>query len=83
LKLPVPRWKLSIKYKAKYGKARRCVPAAGYDLAKVIEAAVMAAGSVDPAKVREGIANLENVAGATGTLTYGEQTACRSNRLLS
>jgi branched-chain amino acid transport system substrate-binding protein len=59
------------KYKAKYGEDPGSVfPAAGYDLAKVIEAAVMAAGSVDPAKVREGIANLENVAGATGALTY-------------
>ena len=39
--------------------------ALGYDLAKIIEAAVTTADSVEPAKIREALANLENVQGAT------------------
>src|SRR5262249_7442699 len=59
------------KYKAKYGEDPGSVfPAVGYDLAKIIEAAVKAAGGTDPAKVRDAIANLENVQSATGSITY-------------
>ncbi|MFO1059648.1 MAG: ABC transporter substrate-binding protein [Dongiaceae bacterium] len=59
------------KYKAKYSEDPGSVfPAAGYDLGKVIEAAVKTAGATDPAKVRDAIAGLENVAGATGTITF-------------
>ena len=54
------------KYQAKYGKAPESImDALGYDLAKIIEAAVTKADSVEPAKVREALANLENVQGAT------------------
>ena len=42
----------------------------GYDLGIVIEAAVTAADSLDPTAIREGIANLENVQGVTGPITY-------------
>lgn len=42
----------------------------GYDLGNIIEAAVTAAGSVDPAAIREGIANLENLPGVTGPITF-------------
>ena len=44
--------------------------ALGYDLAKIIEAAVTAADSVEPAKMREALANLENVQGATAVISY-------------
>jgi branched-chain amino acid transport system substrate-binding protein len=61
-------------YKAKYGADPESVFAAtGYDLVKVIEAAVIKAGSTDPAKVRDAIDSLENVAGATGSITYKGQ----------
>lgn len=42
----------------------------GYDLGNVIEAAVIAADSLDPAAIRDGIANLENLQGVTGSITY-------------
>ncbi len=61
-------------YQAKYGSPPDSVFAAtGYDLIKVVEAAVIAADSTDPAKVRDAIDNLENVQGATGTITYKGQ----------
>jgi branched-chain amino acid transport system substrate-binding protein len=61
-------------YKAKYGADPDSVFAAtGYDLVKVIEAGVKAAGTTDPAKVRDAIDNLENVQGATGSITYKGQ----------
>ncbi|GAB5467637.1 MAG: ABC transporter substrate-binding protein [Rhodospirillales bacterium] len=44
--------------------------ATGYDIVKVIEAAVIAAGSTDPAAIRDAIDGIENVAGATGAVTY-------------
>lgn len=59
------------KYEEKYGEDPGSVfPATGFDLAKIIEAAVKNAGSSDPAKVRDAIANLEDVQGATGKATY-------------
>jgi branched-chain amino acid transport system substrate-binding protein len=58
-------------YKAKYNADPESVFAAtGYDLVKVIEAAVKKAGSTDPKKVRDAINELENVQGATGMITY-------------
>lgn len=45
--------------------------AIGYDLIKVIEAAVIAnGGSTDPVSLRDAIAGLENVQGATSSITY-------------
>jgi branched-chain amino acid transport system substrate-binding protein len=44
--------------------------AVGYDLVKVLEAAVTAAGSTEPGPLRDAIANLENVQGATSLITY-------------
>lgn len=45
--------------------------AVGYDLIKVLEAAVIAAdGSVEPGALRDAIADLENVQGATSLITY-------------
>ena len=59
------------KYQAKYGKAPESImDALGYDLAKIIEAAVTKADSVEPAKVRAALADLENVQGATAVISY-------------
>lgn len=44
--------------------------AVGYDLIKVIEAAVKKAGSTDPKALRDAIAELEDVQGATSKITY-------------
>ena len=61
-------------YQDKYGSPPDSVFAAtGYDLIKVVEAGVTAANSTDPKKVRDAIDNLENVQGATGTITYKGQ----------
>jgi branched-chain amino acid transport system substrate-binding protein len=59
------------KYEAKYGKPPESImDALGYDLAKIIEAAVSQADSVEPARIREALANLENVQGATAEISY-------------
>jgi len=58
-------------YAAKIGSASETVfNAVGYDLVKVLEAAVLAAGSTEPQALRDAIANLENVQGATSLITY-------------
>jgi len=59
-------------FEAKYGSAPETIySAVGYDLIKVIEAAVIAAdGSTDPKAIQQAMANLENVQGATGLITY-------------
>jgi len=44
--------------------------AVGYDLVKVLEAAVLAAGSTEPQAIRDAMANLENVQGATSLISY-------------
>ena len=59
------------KYTAKYGKETESImDALGYDLAMVVEAAVTKADSVDPEKIRAALADLENVQGATGVISY-------------
>ncbi|MEI4195320.1 ABC transporter substrate-binding protein [Roseovarius sp. E0-M6] len=59
------------KYEARYNKPPETVfNAVGYDLIKVLEAAVEAAGSTDPQELRDALANLENVQGATSLITY-------------
>ncbi|WP_295811775.1 ABC transporter substrate-binding protein [uncultured Nitratireductor sp.] len=60
------------KFEEVHGEAPQTVfNGVGYDLVKVIEAAVIAAdGSTDPQTLRDAIANLENVQGATSTITY-------------
>ena len=58
-------------FEEKYGNAPESIySAVGYDLIKVIEAAVIIAGSTDPKKIRDAMADLENVQGATGLITY-------------
>ncbi len=61
----------NMKYKKVYGKESETVfNAIGYDLVKVIEAAVLACNSTDSRKIRDAVAELENVQGATGSITY-------------
>ena len=63
--------KFNALYKSKTGNESETVfNAIGYDLIKVIEAAVIAAGSTDSVKLRDAIADLENVRGATSLITY-------------
>ena len=63
--------KFNKKYEQTYGKESETVyNAIGYDLAKVIEAAVLASGSTNGKDIRNAVAELENVQGATGTITY-------------
>jgi branched-chain amino acid transport system substrate-binding protein len=59
------------KYEAATGKAPDTIYIAnGYDLGILIEAAVTAADSLEPAAIRDGLANLENVPGVTGPITF-------------
>src|SRR5690606_36568142 len=59
------------KYKAKFGEEPDTVYIAnGYDLGKVIEAAVTKADSTDSVAIRDAIASLENVQGVTGSISY-------------
>ncbi len=60
------------KYEAATGNASETVfNAVGYDLVTVVAAAVTAAGgSTDPVSIRDAMANLENVRGATSLITY-------------
>ena len=58
-------------YEEKTGSASETVfNAVGYDLVKVLEAAVMAAGSTEPKAIRDAMANLKDVQGATSLITY-------------
>ena len=67
-----PLAQFNAKYEAATGKASETVfNAVGYDLIKVVEAAVLSAdGSTNPQKIRDALANLEDVQGATSTITY-------------
>jgi branched-chain amino acid transport system substrate-binding protein len=59
------------KYKAKFGSDPDTIYLAiGYDLVKVIEAAVLKAGSTDRTAIWQAVRQLENVQGATSTITY-------------
>jgi branched-chain amino acid transport system substrate-binding protein len=59
------------KYKEKYGKDNTVAPPAlGYDAVKLIEVAIMKAGSTDGKAIRDALNSLKDVQGATGDLTY-------------
>ncbi len=59
------------KFQLKYNQPADTVfDALGYDLGKIIEAAVLKADSTNGPALRDAIANLENVQGATGTITF-------------
>ena len=58
-------------YEDKFGGPPESLQTAlGYDLIKVVTAAVEAAGTTDGPAVRDALHNLENVEGATGPITY-------------
>ncbi len=59
------------KYKAKYGKDNTIAPPAlGYDAVKLVEAAVLKAGSIEGSAIRDALETLVDVQGASGKLTY-------------
>ena len=61
----------NMKFKKTYGRDADTIFAAiGYDLMKVIEAGVLAAGSTNSVAIRDAVANLENVQGVTSAITY-------------
>jgi branched-chain amino acid transport system substrate-binding protein len=61
-------------YEAKYGKPpESSFAAVGYDLSKIIAAAVEEAGSTDPTELRDAINELVDVQGATGPITYKDR----------
>lgn len=58
-------------YRAKFGGDPELLQTAlGYDLVVSVAAAVEAAGSTEGAAVRDALDNVENVAGATGLISY-------------
>lgn len=60
-----------VAFEKKYGRPSETIyTALGYDIIKVVAAAVEAAGSTDGPALRDAIAGLENVQGATGLITY-------------
>jgi branched-chain amino acid transport system substrate-binding protein len=67
-----PLAEFNAKYEAASGKPSETVfNAVGYDLAIVVAEAVKAAGgSTDPVAIRDAMAELENVRGATSLITY-------------
>jgi len=66
-----PMYVFNEKYKQKYGKESISqYPALGYDAIKVIEAAVLKADSVNGQAIRDAIAGLVDVQGATSKITY-------------
>ena len=46
------------------------IVATGGDLGLLIQAALLKAGSIDPAKVRDAFASLKNVQGTSGVISY-------------
>ncbi|MBT4266654.1 MAG: ABC transporter substrate-binding protein [Deltaproteobacteria bacterium] len=58
-------------YQKRYGKENTVAPPAlGYDAVKLIEAAVLKAGSTNGKAIRDALDKLQNVQGASGKLTY-------------
>ncbi len=58
-------------YEKHFGKQPESLQTAlGYDLIRVVEAAVVAANSIEGQAIADAIDNLENVVGATGMITY-------------
>lgn len=59
------------KYQAKFGKPSETImDALGYDMAQIVEAAVTKAGTNDPVAIRDAMAELEDVQGATAAISY-------------
>ena len=59
------------KYKQTYGEENQAMfPALGYDMVKVIEAAVLKAKSINGRAIRDAIMTLKDVQGATSKISY-------------
>jgi branched-chain amino acid transport system substrate-binding protein len=56
-------------YNAKYNQIPDAIAALGYDAAKILISAFQRAGSVEPAKVRDAIAQTKDFPGVTGNIT--------------
>ena len=66
--------KFNKKYKDRYGRENQTAFAMfGYDTVKLIEAAVLKAGSTDSKAIRNELVKLENVKGATTPMSYNGQ----------
>jgi branched-chain amino acid transport system substrate-binding protein len=68
------------KFNTKYGKDPEAIFAVtGYELGKVLDAAVTQAQSCDPVAIKDAITNLEGVEGITGTISFkgGDRMAIR------
>ena len=73
------------KYNTKYGKDPETIFAiTGYELGKILEAAVTNAQSCDPIPIKDALTNLEGVQGITGPISYkgGDRMAIREITLV-
>ncbi|MDA1173173.1 MAG: ABC transporter substrate-binding protein [Actinomycetota bacterium] len=73
------------KYNTKYGKDPETIYAiTGYELGKILEAAVTQSQSCDPMALKDTITNLEGVQGITGTIGFkgGDRMAIREISLV-
>ena len=80
-----PMGEFFTKYNAKYGKDPEAIFAVtGYELGKVLDAAVTNAQSCDPVAIKDAITNLEGVQGITGTIGFkgGDRMAIREIALI-
>lgn len=80
-----PMGEFFTKYNAKYGKDPEAIFAVtGYELGKVLDAAVTNAQSCDPVAIKDAITNLEGVQGITGTIAFkgGDRMAIREISLI-
>ena len=59
-------------YKKKYNQVPDALAALGYDAARILFHAFTAAGTTDPAKVRDAIAQTKSFAGVTGSISLDE-----------
>ncbi|MDQ3755360.1 MAG: ABC transporter substrate-binding protein [Acidobacteriota bacterium] len=59
-------------YKARYNVVPDAIAALAYDAMKVLADAIKRAGTTDPAKLRDAIAQTQNFAGVTGAITLNE-----------
>jgi branched-chain amino acid transport system substrate-binding protein len=60
-------------FRAKYGKEPAAVSALGFDAYLIILDAIKRAGTADPVKVRDAIAQTKNFEGAAGSITINEE----------
>ena len=65
---------MNMAYEKKFGEPNDTTfTATGYDIVKLLEAAVMAAGSTEGAAIRDAMDKLDGVQGATGKITFKDR----------